>query len=87
MERLAAIVNYAGLTPLDFARFPLREEGSTEETMMLACRCEPMSARWYSVLSEKEQALILANKILERHGFDPDDELVVIATQFLRERG
>lgn len=35
-------------------------------------------------MTETEQALILANKILDRVTGDPDDDLAVLARQFLR---
>ena len=36
--------------------------------------------------TEKVDAVILANKILDRVNADPDDELAVLARQFLRAR-
>lgn len=35
-------------------------------------------------LSEKEQAIILANKILDRPSVDPDGNLAVLSRQLLR---
>ena len=35
-------------------------------------------------MSEKEQAIILANKVLDRPYGDPDDDLAVLARQLLR---
>jgi hypothetical protein len=35
-------------------------------------------------VTETEQAVILANKILDRVNADPDDDLAVLARQFLR---
>lgn len=38
-------------------------------------------------MSEKEEAVILANKVLERGGSaDPDDDLAILARQFLRAK-
>jgi hypothetical protein len=33
---------------------------------------------------EKEKAIELANRVLDRAGADPDDDLAVLARQFLR---
>jgi hypothetical protein len=33
---------------------------------------------------EKEQAITLANRVLDRTGADPDDDLAVLARQLLR---
>ena len=35
-------------------------------------------------MSEKEDAIILANKVLDRINADPDDDLAVLARQLLR---
>jgi hypothetical protein len=35
-------------------------------------------------MSEKEVAIILANKVLDRINADPDDDLAVLARQLLR---
>jgi hypothetical protein len=35
-------------------------------------------------MREKEQSVILANAILERHDLDPDGDLCVLARQLLR---
>jgi hypothetical protein len=35
-------------------------------------------------MSEKEEAIVLANKILDRPYGDPDDDLAVLARQLLR---
>jgi hypothetical protein len=35
-------------------------------------------------VTETEQAIILANKILDRVNADPDDDVAVLARQFLR---
>jgi hypothetical protein len=35
-------------------------------------------------VSEKELAIELANRVLDRPGGDPDDDLAVLARQFLR---
>lgn len=35
-------------------------------------------------VSEREQAIVLANKILDRPSHDPDDDLAVLSRQFLR---
>ena len=37
-----------------------------------------------SARTEKELAVILANKVLDRPFGDPDDDLAVLARQFLR---
>lgn len=37
-------------------------------------------------MSERENAIFLANKALERNNADPDDDLAVLARQFLRSR-
>lgn len=35
-------------------------------------------------MTEKDEAIKVANRILDRIGADPDDELAVLARQFLR---
>lgn len=35
-------------------------------------------------MNEREQAIVLANKILDRPRYDPDDDLAVLSRQFLR---
>jgi hypothetical protein len=37
-------------------------------------------------MTEKQEAIILANRILERPNADPDDDLAMLARQFLRSR-
>jgi hypothetical protein len=38
------------------------------------------------VISETDEAVIIANKILDRVNADPDDDLAILARQFLRAR-
>jgi hypothetical protein len=40
--------------------------------------------RMRATMSEKEFAIILANKVLDRINADPDDDLAVLARQLLR---
>jgi hypothetical protein len=35
-------------------------------------------------MTEKDEAILLANKVLDRPSGDPDDDLAVLARQFLR---
>jgi hypothetical protein len=35
-------------------------------------------------MTEKEELISLANKVLDRPGGDPDDDVAVLARQFLR---
>lgn len=35
-------------------------------------------------MSEKDEAIILANKVLDRPNADPDDDLAILARQLLR---
>jgi hypothetical protein len=35
-------------------------------------------------MTEKDEAILLANKVLDRPYGDPDDDLAVLARQFLR---
>jgi hypothetical protein len=37
-------------------------------------------------MTELEQAVLLANKVLDRVNADPDDDLAILARQFLRAR-
>lgn len=37
-------------------------------------------------MNETEQAIQIANKALDRVGADPDDDLAILARQFLRAR-
>jgi hypothetical protein len=37
-------------------------------------------------MTEKEETVILANKVLDRISADPDDDLAMLARQFLRAR-
>lgn len=36
-------------------------------------------------ITERQEAILLANKILERPNADPDDDLALLSRQFLRE--
>lgn len=35
-------------------------------------------------MNERDRAILLANKVLDHHNADPDDDLAVLARQFLR---
>ncbi len=37
-------------------------------------------------MTELEEAIIIANKVLDRNFADPDDDLAILARQFLRSR-
>ena len=37
-------------------------------------------------MTEKEQAVLIANKVLDRVSADPDDDLAILARNFLRAR-